>query len=65
MKFVNDNSQMLEHISEQVANAVRLVLKSNIIGIYLTGSAVLSDWHYGKSEQSKMHMSNTNINQSC
>lgn len=50
MKYENDASQMLEHISEQVANAVRLVLKSNTIGIYLTGSAVLGDWHYGKSD---------------
>lgn len=50
MGLENDDSQMLKHISEQVANAVRLVLNSNVTGIYLTGSAVLGDWHYGKSD---------------
>jgi predicted nucleotidyltransferase len=50
MKLENNDSQMLKSISEQVANAVQLVLNSNVIGIYMTGSAVLDDWHYGKSD---------------
>ncbi|OGO78113.1 MAG: hypothetical protein A2Y23_07935 [Clostridiales bacterium GWB2_37_7] len=50
MGLENNDSQMLKHISEQVTNAIRLVLKSSVIGIYLTGSAVLGDWHYGKSD---------------
>ena len=28
----------------------QLVFKSNVIGVYLTCSAVLNDWHYGKSD---------------
>jgi Nucleotidyltransferase domain. len=50
MRFENNDLQMIKHISDQVTNAVRLVLKSNVIGVYLTGSAVLGDWHYGKSD---------------
>ncbi len=50
MGFENNDLQMLKNISEQVANTVQLVLKSNVIGVYLTGSAVLNDWHYGKSD---------------
>lgn len=50
MGRATNDSQTLNHISEQVANAVRLALKSNVIGIYLTGSAVLGDWHDGKSD---------------
>ena len=45
-----NDSQILKHISEQVTNSVQPVLKTNLIGIYLTGSAVLGDWHYGKSD---------------
>jgi len=50
MGLKNNDLQMLKHISEQVTNAIQLVLKSNVIGVYLTGSAVLNDWHYGKSD---------------
>lgn len=46
----NNDLQILKHISEKVASTVQLVLKSNLIGAYLTGSAVLGDWHYGKSD---------------
>lgn len=50
MGFENDDLQILKHISLQVANTVQLVIKSNVIGVYLTGSATLGDWHYGKSD---------------
>ncbi len=49
-RYEADDSQMLKLISEQVSNAVQSVLHKNIIGTYLTGSAVLGDWHYGKSD---------------
>lgn len=42
--------QMLKHISEKVTDTLQLALKTNLIGIYLTGSAVLGDWHYRKSD---------------
>ncbi len=45
-----EDSQMLKLVSEQVSNAVQSVLHKNVIGTYLTGSAVLGDWHYGKSD---------------
>lgn len=50
MGLENNDLKILKHISEQVTNMVQLVLKSNIIGVYLIGSAVLNDWHYGKSD---------------
>lgn len=50
MEFENNDSQKLKHISKQVKDVIQLVLKSNLIGAYLTGSAVLGDWHYGKSD---------------
>ncbi|MEN6470459.1 MAG: aminoglycoside adenylyltransferase domain-containing protein [Clostridiaceae bacterium] len=50
MEFENGDTHLLMQSFEQVANAIRSVLKSNVIGVYLTGSAVLGDWHYGKSD---------------
>lgn len=50
MGHESNDSQKLKHISKQVTDVIQLVLKSNLVGIYLTGSAVLSDWHYGKSD---------------
>lgn len=63
MEAENDNLQMLKHISERVANTLRSVLKSNIIGIYLVGSAVLGDWHYGKSDVDFTVVTNNSISQ--
>jgi predicted nucleotidyltransferase len=50
MELENNDLQILKRISGQLTNVVRQVLKSNVIGVYLTGSAVLGDWHYGKSD---------------
>jgi predicted nucleotidyltransferase len=50
MEIKNNDTEMLKYLSEQVTNVIQPVLKSNVIGIYLTGSAVLGDWHYGKSD---------------
>ncbi len=50
MELGNNDSQKLKHISEQVTDMIHKVLKSNLIGVYLIGSAVLGDWYYGKSD---------------
>jgi predicted nucleotidyltransferase len=50
MRAETDDLQMLKQVSEQVADAVQSVLHENVVGTYLTGSAALGDWHYGKSD---------------
>lgn len=46
----SDQPYILKCLLEQATNAIIAVLQSNVIGIYLTGSAVLGDWHDGKSD---------------
>jgi len=50
MELENNDLEMVISISEQVSDRIRQVFNSNIIGVYLIGSVVLNDWHYGKSD---------------
>jgi predicted nucleotidyltransferase len=50
MGLRSNDLQMGKSISEQASNRIRRVLNSNVIGVYLVGSAALNDWHYGKSD---------------